>query len=147
VTALYAAHYQALTRLAALLLGETAAAEQVVQDSFVAMHAAGHPLRDGDRALRFLRRAVVQRARLAARPAAPDMQQLTGPAADPAVPPVLAALRALAPQQREAAALSLYLDLPADQVGLAMGISPAAARSAAAGAVAALRTILESADG
>ena len=40
VTQLYAAHYRSLVRLGALLLRDTAAAEEVVQDSFVAMHGA-----------------------------------------------------------------------------------------------------------
>ncbi|HEY7881671.1 MAG TPA: SigE family RNA polymerase sigma factor, partial [Streptosporangiaceae bacterium] len=38
VTVLYAAHYRSLVRLSALLLRDVATAEEVVQDSFVAMH-------------------------------------------------------------------------------------------------------------
>ena len=38
VTVLYSTHYRSLVRLAALLLRDVATAEEVVQDSFVAMH-------------------------------------------------------------------------------------------------------------
>ena len=38
VTALYSTHYRSLVRLAALLVRDVATAEEVVQDSFVAMH-------------------------------------------------------------------------------------------------------------
>ncbi|MGH3193707.1 MAG: SigE family RNA polymerase sigma factor, partial [Streptosporangiaceae bacterium] len=37
VTELYSLHYRALVRLAALLVRDTPTAEEVVQDSFVAM--------------------------------------------------------------------------------------------------------------
>ena len=48
VAVLYAAHYRPLVRLAALLAGDVAAAEQVVQESFVAMHG-GWRLAEGRR--------------------------------------------------------------------------------------------------
>src|SRR5438876_3610699 len=60
---LYAAHYQALVRLAALLVRDTATAEEVVQDSFVAMHASWRRLRDSGKASSYLRRCVVNRSR------------------------------------------------------------------------------------
>ena len=40
VTAIYLAHYRELVRMAALLIQDLAAAEEIVQDSFVAVHAA-----------------------------------------------------------------------------------------------------------
>jgi DNA-directed RNA polymerase specialized sigma24 family protein len=60
---LYAAHYQALVRLAALLVRDTATAEEVVQDSFVAMHANWRRLRDSGKASAYLRRCVVNQSR------------------------------------------------------------------------------------
>ena len=63
VTHLYAAHYRSLVRLAALLLRDASAAEEVVQDSFVAMHGAWRRLADPDRALAYLRQSVVNRSR------------------------------------------------------------------------------------
>ena len=40
VTALYLSHYRPLVRMAALLVQDLATAEEIVQDSFVAVHAA-----------------------------------------------------------------------------------------------------------
>src|SRR5690349_13207181 len=56
VCELYRAHYPSLVRMAALLVGDLAAAEQVVQDSLVAMHANWRWLRRSDKALAFVRR-------------------------------------------------------------------------------------------
>src|SRR6516165_9765291 len=63
VTELYAMHYRALVRLAALLVRDTPTAEEVVQDSFVAMHGGWQRLRDTEKALAYLRQAVVNRSR------------------------------------------------------------------------------------
>src|SRR5271166_5406395 len=63
IVELYEAHYRALVRLAALLVHDVATAEEVVQDSFVALHAGLHRLRDSDKSLSYLRAAVVNRAR------------------------------------------------------------------------------------
>lgn len=63
VTALYTQYYRSLVRLAAFLVHDTAAAEELVQDSFVAVHAAWHRLQDADHALSYLRQSVVARSR------------------------------------------------------------------------------------
>ena len=63
VTAIYSAHYRSLVRLAVLLVRDVATAEEVVQDSFVAMHSAWRRLRDNDKALSYLRQSVVNRSR------------------------------------------------------------------------------------
>ena len=63
VCALYSANYQSLVRLAAILVRDAATAEEVVQDAFVAMHGAWRRLRDGDKALSYLRQSVVNRSR------------------------------------------------------------------------------------
>src|SRR5215472_10793816 len=62
LAALYRVHYRPLVRQAALLVGD-AAAEDVVQDSFVAMHGAWRRLRDTDKAGYYLRRSVINRSR------------------------------------------------------------------------------------
>ncbi len=46
---LYAAHWRGLVRLAVLLLRDQGAAEEVVQDAFVAMHGRWRSLRDPTR--------------------------------------------------------------------------------------------------
>ncbi len=53
--ALYSTHYRSLVRLAALLLRDVATAEEVVQDSFVAMHDGWRRVRDPEKALSYLR--------------------------------------------------------------------------------------------
>ena len=63
LTAIYGDHYRCLVRLAWLLVQDVTTAEDVVQDSFVAMHTAWRRLRDSDRALAYLRQSVVNRSR------------------------------------------------------------------------------------
>ena len=48
VTALYGEHYRSLVRLAALLVRDIATAEEVVQDSFIAMHASWRRIRPAE---------------------------------------------------------------------------------------------------
>ena len=55
---LYAAHWRGLVRLAVLLLRDQGAAEEVVQEAFIAMHGRWRSLRDPDKALAYLRQAV-----------------------------------------------------------------------------------------
>lgn len=61
--ALYLAHYRPMLKLATLLVRRPAAAEQVVQDAFTGLWAAWPRLRDNDKALMYLRQAVVNRSR------------------------------------------------------------------------------------
>ena len=67
VEELYAAHYRRLVRLAVLLVRDVETAEEVVQDSFVAMHGRWRRLRDPDKGLAYLRQTVVNRSRANAR--------------------------------------------------------------------------------
>src|ERR1700747_3318275 len=55
VTELYSLHYRALVRLAVLLVRDVPTAEDVVQDSFVAMHESWRRLRGVGSAVRYLR--------------------------------------------------------------------------------------------
>jgi DNA-directed RNA polymerase specialized sigma24 family protein len=108
----YRAHYRSLTRLATLLAGDGAAAEEIVRDAFVAMHGAWRRLRGGDRALRYLQETVVRRSR--SRPAARPAGQR---------PDLVAALRALPAPQREALVLRYYADMPESLIASLMGTS------------------------
>jgi DNA-directed RNA polymerase specialized sigma24 family protein len=144
VTEMYQLHYRQLVRLAVLLTGDLATAEDLVQDAYADMHGAWGGLQPGDVAARFLRQSVVTRSRAvppdSAFPVAPqyadpddagrsDAGGSRRSAAAPGGPPaILAALRKLAPAQREALALRLYLDLPDDQIAAAMQVSEAAVR-------------------
>jgi len=154
VTELYAAHYRSLVRLAVLLVHDTATAEEVVQDSFVAMHAGLYRLRDNGKALSYLRAAVVNRSRSvlrhrvvvdrnASRPA-PDMPSAEhGALALLERSAVVAALRTLPDRQREAVVLRYYGDLSEAQIAATMGITPGAVKSHTSRAMAALRSVLE----
>jgi RNA polymerase sigma-70 factor (sigma-E family) len=154
VTELFGAHYGSLVRLAVLLVHDTATAEEVVQDSFVAMHARLNRLRDNGKALPYLRAAVVNRSRSvlrhrvvvdrnAPRPA-PDMPSAEyGALALLERSAVMAALRALPDRQREAVVLRYYGDLSEAQIAAAMGITPGAVKSHTSRALAALRSVLE----
>jgi Sigma-70 region 2 len=61
VTELYSLHHRGLVRLAVLLVRDVPTAEDVVQDSFVAMHGGWQRLRDAESALAYLRQAVLNR--------------------------------------------------------------------------------------
>ena len=63
VAELYRVHYRELVRLAALLVRDVQVAQEVVQDSFAAMHGGWPRLRGADKALAYLRQAVVNRSR------------------------------------------------------------------------------------
>jgi DNA-directed RNA polymerase specialized sigma24 family protein len=139
VSALYEEHYAPLVRLAALLVRDTATAEEIVQDSFVAV--AAWRRRDTDGALDVLRQSVLDRSRSALRHGITPAPAATGP--PPGSPPLLAALGALPARQREVLVLRYYANLSEEQAADAIGISRAAVRRHATRANAALRTVLD----
>jgi DNA-directed RNA polymerase specialized sigma24 family protein len=140
VSALYEEHYAPLVRLAALLVRDTPTAEQIVQDSFVAV-AATWRRRDTDGALDLLRQAVLDRSRSALRHGITPAPAATG--RPPGSPPLLAALGALPARQREVLVLRYYANLSEAQAADTIGISQAAVRRHATRANAALRTLLD----
>jgi RNA polymerase sigma-70 factor (sigma-E family) len=154
VEQLYAAHYRRLVRLSVLLVSDPETAEEVVQDSFVAMHGRWRSLREPERGLAYLRQTVVNRSRSVLRhrgvqsrhvPVPPDPR----PGADADVlagerrDAVLHALRELPGRQREVLALRYYLDLSEAQIAETLGISRGAVKSHASRGVSALRTLME----
>ncbi len=154
VIELYAQHYRSLVRLAALLVRDTPTAEEVVQDAFVALDGGWGRLKDTDKALAYLRQAVVNRSRSVLRhrtvvdknlqKAPPDM-----PSAEHGAlvllerSAVVAALRGLPERQREAIVLRYYADLSEAEIAATMGITRGAVKSHTARGMAALRTALE----
>jgi RNA polymerase sigma-70 factor (sigma-E family) len=154
VVELYSQHYRGLVRMAALLLRDTPTAEEVVQDAFVAMHGGWQRLRDTEKALAYLRQAVVNRSRSVLRhrtvvdknmqKAPPDM-----PSAEHGAlvllerDAVVAALRHLPDRQREAIVLRYYADLSEADIAAAMGISRGAVKSHTSRGMSALRAALE----
>jgi RNA polymerase sigma-70 factor (sigma-E family) len=157
VTALYSTHYRSLVRLAVLLVRDIATAEDLVQDSFVAMHGGWRRLRDSDKALSYLRQSVVNRSRSVLRhrmvvdrnapKPAPDMpggeQEYISKLERSAL---ISALRTLPARQREVLVLRYYGDLSEAQIAATMGISTGAVKSHAARAMSSLRAELSGTD-
>jgi RNA polymerase sigma-70 factor (sigma-E family) len=154
VTDLYTTHYRALVRLATLLLRDIQTAEEVVQDSFIAMHDAMRRLRDREKALSYLRQSVVNRSRSVLRHR--TVIDKNAPKPPPDMPSaeqgalnsleryaVVAALRTLPVRQREALVLRYYADLSEAQIASAMGISRGAVKSHTARGMSSLRAALE----
>ena len=154
VEELYAVHYRRLVRLSVLLVRDPETAEEVVQDSFVAMHGKWRSLREPDQGLAYLRQTVVNRSRsvlrhrgvqaahtppvTADRPGADEDVLLSERRAS-----VLEALRGLPERQREVLALRYYLDLSEADIASTLGISRGAVKSHASRGVAALRSLME----
>jgi RNA polymerase sigma-70 factor (sigma-E family) len=156
VAQLYALHYRPLVRLAALLVRDAAPAEEVVQDAFTAMHAGWPRLGDPDKALAYLRQAVVNRSRSVLRHRTatggnPPQPPPDTPGAGHEAPGLLAqpaaraALRGLPERQREAIVLRYYADLSEGEIAAAMGISRGAVKSHTARGLSALRAALDQA--
>jgi RNA polymerase sigma-70 factor (sigma-E family) len=152
---LYAAHWRHLVRLGVLLVHDQGVAEEIVQDSFVAVHARWGRLQDPDRGLAYLRRSVVNRARshhrhlgVVRRQGEREAPPAPAPGADHSSydvaqrAEVLDALRRLPRRQREVLALRYYVDLSEAEIADVLGISPGAVKSHASRGVAALRADL-----
>jgi RNA polymerase sigma-70 factor (sigma-E family) len=154
VTQLYAAHYTGLVRMVSLLVRHSGEAEEIVQDAFVAMHDKWRGLRDPDRALAYLRRSVVNRARSAHRrhlvaakhvPTGVDDEASaeTHVLAAHTRAAVMAALHQLPTRQREVLVLRYYSDLSEAEIATALDISRGAVKSHAHRGMTALRSTLE----
>ena len=135
---LYREHRLPLVRLAALLVGDEA--EEVVHDAFVRTHLAGDRLRDPERALSYLRSAVMNGARSRLRhlrvvertPLRPPGEGRSAEAAALEREEhrrVIAALRSLPGRQKECLALRYYLDLSEAEIAAALGISPGSVKT------------------
>jgi RNA polymerase sigma-70 factor (sigma-E family) len=155
VEQLYAAHWRALVRLSYLLVHDLGTAEEVTQDAFVAVHRRWAGIRDPDRALQYLRRAVVNGSRSRLRhlkvvrahaERQPPLSVVRG--ADEAAlesdrrEAVLDALAELPRRQREVLALRYYVDLSEADIAETLGISRGAVKSHASRGAAALRDAL-----
>jgi RNA polymerase sigma factor (sigma-70 family) len=132
-TVLHGAHYEALVRLAALLTGDIAVAERAVQDAFVDLYHTRWR-QDSDRALFYLRRAVIRRSRSVGQRATPRgsasqpvLGRETGgqhvTAASQGYSAMIWALYWLPARQREAVLLRYYSELPEEQIANIMGLS------------------------
>jgi RNA polymerase sigma-70 factor (sigma-E family) len=160
VTALYAAHAVGLVRLGYVMLGDRGAAEDVVQDAFLGLYRNWERLDEPASALTYLRSSVLNGCRSAVRAQARrDRRDRAAAGRDGGTPfdsaeaavvlseehrEVLAAVRGLAPRQREALTLRYYLGLSTDEAARVMGISAGTVKSALSRAIATLgRTFKE----
>lgn len=153
VTALFREHQLELVRLALVMTGDLATAEDVVQDTFERLHRGWHRVRDQDSSLAYARsivlnacRSVHRRAAVARRhgaglvplpPAAPDTATAAADRGE-----LVAALRLLPRRQREVIVLRYYCDLDVIEIAQTLGIGPAAVRSTASRGLAALARAL-----
>jgi RNA polymerase sigma-70 factor (sigma-E family) len=154
VTELFTEHHLGLVRLALLMVGDLATAEDVVQDAFEQLHRRWRSLRAPSSALDYARSAVlngcrsVLRRRLVARR---YEGRIAGSApyddADAAVvleqrTELIGAFRSLPRRQREVLALRYYLDLSVADTAATLRISEGAVRSTASRGLAALARVL-----
>jgi RNA polymerase sigma-70 factor (sigma-E family) len=154
ITDLYHAHRLGLVRLAVLLVDDQATAEDVVQDAFAGLYQRWARLRETDKALGYLRTAVVNNARSVlrrrqtARKYVVPHQPNAGSAESEVMlaaehREVLQALGRLAPRQREVLVLRYWSDLSEAEIADTLGISRGAVKSTASRAMDALERLLE----
>src|SRR5580704_14150131 len=133
VAALFDEHYSGLCRLAALLLGDPASAEEVVQEAFLKTFTGWWRLRHPERAQWYLRAAVVNQCRSRVRRRGSEARgnrtvwagedRLERPGQESAT------IDALPQRQREAVVLRYYQDLPEADVAAALGCSVGTVKS------------------
>jgi DNA-directed RNA polymerase specialized sigma24 family protein len=132
VTELFRAHHLELVRLAVLIVGDLATAEDVVQDAFEQLHRRS-----------VLRRRTVAR-RHAARIAAPRHQDADAAVGFEQRSELIEAFRRLPARQREVLALRYYVDMSVADAAATLHISEGAVRSTASRGLDALARILPS---
>jgi len=153
VTVLFEAHYTRMLRVATVLLGDVAAAEDVVQEAFLNLHQGWGRVRDKAQAAGYLHRSVVNgaRSRLRRRTLAqrlhladPEPAASAETVALDGVPagPLVVALRALPRREREVVLLRHYLDLSERQTAEALGLRPGSVKAYGSRGLASLRAAL-----
>nr|WP_245681862.1 SigE family RNA polymerase sigma factor [Actinomadura kijaniata] len=151
VTDLYRGHALGLMRLALLMVGDRPTAEDVVQEAFAGLYRRWGGLRDRDKALTYLRSAVLNGSRKVLRrrrlPFRVQHQPPVWSAETAAMVgedrrEVLAALHRLPARQREALVLRYFANLTEEEIAAAMGISRGTVKSTASRGIAALGRML-----
>lgn len=155
IAELFRTNYSSLVRMATLLVQDEAAAEEVVQESFIALHDARQSTDCGyERSLSYLRQNVVNRSRSVLTYRAVEGRLIT-PKRELPVPSTeedtatflersvaIDAIRSLPARQREALVLRYYCDLSEIAIAEVMGISRGTVKYHTARAMASLRTAL-----
>jgi RNA polymerase sigma-70 factor (sigma-E family) len=149
VDELYRGHALRLTRMALILVGDRASAEDVVQEAFLGLFRGFGRLSDPDRAVAYLRASVLNGCRNVLRSRKRDrLRKVTH---EPAVwsaeaaalageerREVMLAVAGLPRRQREVLALRYFLDLTDNEIAAALGISRGTVVSTASRALAGL---------
>jgi RNA polymerase sigma-70 factor (sigma-E family) len=153
-TDLFRDHHLELVRLALLMVGDLAVAEDVVQDAFERLHRGWRGLREPSSGLAYVRSSVLNGCRswhrrnaVARKHASALAAQPSAGASDPAAAAddrgeLAGALRALSGRQREVIVLRYYLDLDVAEIAATLHIAPSAVRSTCTRGLAALARIL-----
>ena len=126
---LFRTDYQSLVQIAALLISDTVAAEDIVLAAFASLHRSWPHLGGPDTALLYLRRSVIRGTRSrgrtsAGRPGQPgSAPRACWPGHGIQEALLMAALGALPARQREALVLRYFAEWPDAQIAAAMGVS------------------------
>ncbi len=153
VTDLFRDHHLELVRLALVMVGDQATAEDVVQDAFERLHRGWRGLRQPSSGLAYVRSSVlngcrsVHRRAAVARKHAPQLAEPDSGGADAASASddrgqMTAALRSLPRRQREVLVLRYYLDLDVAEIADTLRISRSAVRATNTRGLAALARAL-----
>ncbi len=132
--ALYVAHYCQLVGLAQLILGGSAAAEDIVEEAFIRVCGSRSKIRDPDRAAGYLRTTTMNLARSELRRQQTALRNAPVPHAEPAGPlepaltkagnaSVMNALRLLPWRQQQVIMLRYYADLSVLETAQTLQIS------------------------
>jgi RNA polymerase sigma-70 factor (sigma-E family) len=150
ITRLFDEHYRGLCRLAGLLLGDSAGAEEVVQEAFLRTFSGWWRVRYPERAQWYLRKSVVNlcRSRLRRRGTEERGNRVTWAEESTRIENaperaddsmlIVAHVRRLPPRQRDAVVLRYYEDLPEAEIARILGCAVGTVKSQLAKARASL---------
>ncbi|HUB37450.1 MAG TPA: sigma-70 family RNA polymerase sigma factor [Streptosporangiaceae bacterium] len=153
ISEIYREHGLDLVRVALLLVGDKATAEDVVQDAFIGLVRGLHRLADTDKALAYLHVSVINgcrsvhrtRRRASLRRIQPEPAVWSAESAVMAREDSRLALQAvsrLPARAREILALRYYLDMPDQEIAAVLKVSRGTVSSTASRALASLAQVL-----
>lgn len=140
---LYCEQYEGMVRLAYLLCGTHALAEDLVQDSFAQLHQRWNRI---DHPVTYLRTCVVNATRAHHRRTARERSHFPEVVTETVAaetPTLMDALARLPHKQRVALTLRYYEDRPDTEIAEILGCRPATVRSLIHRGLAALRRVIE----
>jgi RNA polymerase sigma-70 factor (sigma-E family) len=139
---LFADRYQPMVRLATLIVGSEAVAEELVQDALVRVH---HKWATVEHPSAYLRTAVVNACRNNRRRARLERLHApkVAPTVAPAQEPLVDALATLNGRQRVAVVLRYYEDLSEADIAVALGCRPGTVKSLLHRPLSQLREVIE----